>query len=250
MRRLKAIHLAFLFLLALLAAPPARAALQVSEEEKAVFSFFKLAESTPDYDGWISNSPRYRQAPESQRQAVHNEEETRLKWGFGTFKPETDFLKIETEIELRLVRQGENLFLNFSFPDRQEGEAPYFPYSYGSEWIALVVDDLEKFTRIPIAEEDRAYIKEKLGAGTVFKARLKMRVRPLSVDAKAPLSLAGKEKFWLLRGDIAYLAFENPEQQPANPGASGDERKTAIFSYTAPWYLSDTEADLLKLLGE
>lgn len=239
----------FLAVLALFqaAAPAARADLEISEEEKAVFSFFRMSGGTPDYDTWIVNSPRYAGAPEPLKNAVREEEDVRLKWGFGTFEPQKDFLKIETEIVLRFTGGEEGTGVRIGFPGSRDGEAPYFPYDYGREWIALIIDDLENFIHIPLTGEEQARMLEKLGEGREpgesFTARLRLRIRPLSADAKTPLVLRKKEKFWLLRGDIAYLAIEVP---PLKKGAAG----TAVFSYTAPWYLSATEADLLKLLGE
>lgn len=249
MRLFLMLFLAFSFIFL----PPAHAGLQTSEEEKAVFSFFRLAGATPDYTTWINHSQRYLKAPDALKQSVYDEEETRLKWGFGTFDPGRDFLKIETDIELHVTNGAEGLGIAFSFPGKSKDEPVYFPYSYGQEWIALVVDDLEKFSKIPLMDEDSAYLTQKLGRGGNFKARLKMRIRPLSADTDAPLALTEKDKFWLLRGDIAYLAFEKIPKNEIEEQAKKtleEERKTAIFSYTAPWYLSDTESELLNLLGE
>ncbi|MCC6597173.1 MAG: hypothetical protein IT559_00040 [Alphaproteobacteria bacterium] len=221
----------------------ARAAMNISEQEKAVFSFFKLAKTDPDYSKWITQTARYKNAPDFLKESVYQEEETRLKWGFGTFDPNNDYLKIRTDILMELHGENEDFSLRFVFPGNQQGESPYFPYNYGAEWIALVVDDgLGNFMKIPLSQQEYTQIKERFPGTGSFPGQIRMRIRPLSVDAHKPLKLQEQEKLWLLRGDIAYLTLE------VSPPEGTTQKPMSLYTYTAPWYLSSAESELLELM--
>ena len=214
---------------------PAMAQLKVSEEEKAVFAFFKLADHIPDYKSWVNTMPSYTQAEPDMKEDIYHLEETRLKWGFGTYDETEDFLKIQTEAELILNQDGEKTMLHFRFPGSAGEEYPYFPYPYAEAWIALVISDLAHFASLPLSAEHAENIKKKLGGQTHTPVKMKMRVRPLEADINEPLQMDGSY-FWIMSGDIAFLEFE------------GKETQQKLFEYTAPWYLTQAEADLLNLL--
>lgn len=214
---------------------PAKAQLKITEEEKAVFAFFKLAEHVPNYKSWVMAMPSYNQAGPDMREDIYHLEETRLKWGFGTYDETDEFLKIRTEAELILNETDEQTILHFRFPGSAGEEYPYFPYPYAEAWIALVISDLGRFTSIPLSPEQTKNIKTMLDGATKTPVKMKMRVRPLEADIEKPLEMDGAY-FWIMGGDIAYLEF-----------ISKDKEQT-LFEYTAPWYLTSAESELLEML--
>lgn len=214
---------------------PAMAQLKVSEEEKAVFAFFKLADHVPNYESWVNTMPSYLQADPDMKEDIYHLEKTRLKWGFGTYDETEDFLQIQTEAELFLTETGEQTTLHFRFPGSAGEEYHYFPYHYADAWIALVISDLARFASLPLTAEHTENIKKKLNGQTRTAVKMKMRVRPLEADINEPLQM-DNAYFWIMSGDIAYLEFESKETQQK------------LFEYTAPWYLTQAEADLLNLL--
>lgn len=224
-----------LFLAVFTLAFPVHAQLKVSEQEKAVFAFFKLAEHVPDYKSWAESMPDYKNASPELQPDIYNIEETRLKWGFGTYDPADEFLKIQTDAELILNETSDQTILHFRFPGSEGEEYPYFPYPYADAWIALVVSDLGHFTSLPLKPAEAQNIRKVLAGKTRTDVKMNMRVRPLEADIDEPLFLDGSY-FWVMSGDIAYLDF-------VAVGAG-----ETLFKYTAPWYLSDSEADLLELL--
>lgn len=224
-----------LVLIILALAFPAGAQLRVSEEEKAVFAFFQLVKRTPNYKSWVKTLPSYKQASPETQQDIYDLEETRLKWGFGTFDHEEDFLKIRTQAELLMTTEDGQTTLHFRFPGSSGEEYPYFPYSYADAWIALVVNDLGHFANLPITAEQAAQLQRHMKGAKILPVDMDMRVRATSGDIDTPLLMDGTY-FWVMAGDIAHLDF--------TPTGSD----TPIFTYSAPWYMSDTEEDILNLL--
>lgn len=212
---------------------------EVSESDKAIFAFFKLASLTPDYDQWIRNSEKYitsAEDPTLQRD-IYEIESLRLKWGFGTYNPEQDFIKIRTPVKLAL-NTARKPQLAFIFPGNISGSVPYFPFPYGNEAVALIVGDLENFMRIDLSPEEFEKISSLIAPGQAYDAQLSLRVRPVSADGATPLKLDGMDQ-WLLMGETGYLEILYAPQ---------GQSETALWAYTAPWYLSDTEKNLLPLL--
>ena len=226
-----------LTVLACIISIPAWAQLRVSEEEKAVFAFFQLGERVPNYDEWIFSLEDYKTAPEDLQEDLYHMHDTRLKWGFGTYNHKEDFLKITTKSELFVTEKDSKYMLHFRFPGSEGEEYPYFPYQYREDWIALVVNDLGRFTSIPITQQQYEGLKPFLKDQQTIKTKMRMRVRPLNADFEKPL-LIDDNYFWVMTGDIAYLGFETENTQTPQ----------TLYNYTAPWYLTDTEAELLELL--
>lgn len=231
-------RLLILLLAFILSTNAVHAALRVSEEEKAVFAFFQMGERVPHYQNWIFSIMEQETVPPELQQDLYHAHETRLKWGFGTYDHTRDFLKISTKAELFLSKKDEQARIHFRFPGSAGEEYPYFPYQYTDQWIALVVNDLGKFTTVPVTEEQEQWLQQQFGSHKILPVTMRMRIRPLSADLSEPLRI-DQTDFWIMTGDIAYLVFEHKT-------LSGDENE--IFSYTAPWYLTETETELLELL--
>ncbi len=214
----------------------------VTEQERAVFSFFKLAKTTPDYKSWIESSDIYKKAESKEkREEIFEQESLRLKWGFGTHEVEENLLKIRTNVLLQLQEGEQGKTLNFKFTNLGNKYIPYFPYAYGKELVSLIIDDLEKFVTVPLTDEEFKAVNAYLKTGTVYNGNLRMRIRPLHVDHNKPINMDGLNQ-WLMLGDTAYLEFSYNDPQ--------SEEQQRIWEYAAPWYLSTSESTLLQLLEE
>ena len=211
----------------------------ITDREKAVFAFFKVTRGTPFFDSWIRTSDTYLSAPKSHQEEVYEAEAMRLKWGFGTYDEKTDFLKISTRVFLQLQTGADGASLNFKFPGSESEEIPIFPYPYGADWITLAIDDLYNFTSVPLGPKQYELVASQLEPGKIYKGSLKMRIRPLTGDAATPLLVDGVNN-WLMMGDTAYIEFLYTP--------SGAKDSVVLWSYTAPWYLTDSEEVLLNLL--
>lgn len=235
--------LIILFSGAALVSAPAFATLKITGQEKAVFAFFKLANSTPNYTKWIKRTPEFLKLDKDAQPYYFKEEDVRLKWGFGTYNVKKDFLKIQTNVLVRYEGEKGQKTLKINLPDFPDAASPFFPYPYGQDWIALIVSDLDKFTTIPIDQDHEEEIKKYISSNPekTHRAILRMRLRPLSADSRAPLEL-NNASHWLLLSDTAYVSLEYYDEETSKP--------VVLWDYTAPWYLSETERNLLEILKE
>lgn len=208
---------------------------EISETDKAVFSFFKLSGGTPAYETWVMNSDIYlTSAEDAKLQAeIFEIELLRLKYGFGTYDVDNEFIKIRTPVKLMLHDQLEGYTLSFMFPKAGQNNVPYFPFSYGKEWIALIVSDLAGFLNLPMSKKEADEAFKTLALNKIYDGEIVLHVRATKADSKAPLELDGIEQ-WLLMGDTGHFELK----------AGGRN----VAAYTAPWYYTRSENDLLNLL--
>jgi hypothetical protein len=214
---------------------------EVSENERAVFSFFKLIDGEPNFDQWVRNSSKYLEITDRAAQdQLYQIETLRLKWGFGTHDVEGDSIKIRTPIKIALSGAREKGRLSFLFPTTSGGQAPYFPFEYGKESIALIVGDIDRFLSVTIAPDEYDFIRKLMNPNTPYEGEIVLRIKASKADGSAPLPLDGVDQ-WLMMGDTGYLEliFTPP----------GDTEKV-LWSYTAPWYYTSTEQSLLPLLSK
>ena len=87
-------------------------------------------------------------------------------------------------------------------------------------------------------EEQAQNMKNMFAGKDQLPVTMRLRVRPLTADFEEPLQITDTD-FWIMTGDIAFLSFETETEQ---------NKDQEIYSYTASWYLSDTEEELLDLL--
>ena len=232
------------FISAFLALAPAAFAesYHYSESEKAVFSFFKLSHGEPNYESWINASPNVASIVDTKKKAeLYEQESLRLKWGFGTFDVTRDFLKINTDVVLSLTRTKGKTLLNFMFPNAKSDEIPYFPYAYGSEWIALVVEDLGNYTHVPLTQGEEELARKYISEGQIYPIKLVVRARMKKADSAEPLMLDGMTQ-WIMSGEVGHIEFVYKDPK------TGEE--ITLWKLTAPWYLTDTEKMLMPLLDE
>src|SRR5262245_34468946 len=92
---------------------------EISESEKAVFAFFKLAKTEPDFEHWVKSSEKFRQAADTyQQQQILRVEMLRLQYGFGTYDVAKNSIRLRTSAKFLLQGPAENATLLFAFASR------------------------------------------------------------------------------------------------------------------------------------
>jgi hypothetical protein len=228
-----------IFLFLTICAPAFAQNKEVSESDKAVFAFFHLGGGTPAYEEWVRNSEKYLLSAEDPKlqSEIFEIELLRLKYGFGTYDPDNDFIKIRTPVRLMVHNQLDGETLSFMFPAVGQGKVPYFPFAYGKESIALIVNDLEAFLNISLPPGSAKDAHMILAINKIYDGEIIVRIRPTKADKTAPLKMDGVDQ-WLLMGETGYMELV----------VNWDGTEKSLYSWTAPWYLTDTERNLLPLL--
>lgn len=218
-------------LLLCIAVPAFAEVKDITESEKTVFAFFALNNHTPPYEEWILSSPKYQVAKNYDEQRdVLEKEMLRLKWGFGTYDVARDFIKIRTPVKLLL--QGNHLA--FSFHQMSGREVPYFPFPYGKEWIAVIINDLDPLFELELSPAEKARTVA-LPKNTVFDGEIVLRLRAAKADNSAPVELDGTPH-WLLMSETGHFEL-----------VSGG---TVLATYTAPWFLESQENKIIPALQQ
>jgi hypothetical protein len=204
---------------------------EITESDKAVFAFFTLNGHTPAYEQWIENSPKYlAQTTYEGKREVLEAELLRLKWGFGTYDVARDFIKIRTPVKLLI--QGNHLA--FSFHEASGKNVPYFPFPYGKEWIALIINDLDPLFELELTPEERTRTAS-LPKNVVFDGEIVLHLRPIKADNNNTQKLDGTDH-WLMMSDTGRLELLS--------------EGTVLATYTAPWFLESAEKGVLPGLQQ
>lgn len=216
----------------------------VSEEEKAVFAYFKLTNGIPDYEAWIPDTTAFQKTPEEKRKEFFEQELLRLKWGFGTYDVETGFIRIKTKVYLQVNNDKDGPVLSFAFPGSKGMKIPYFPFPYGKEWIAFIINDLSDFLIVPLSNDQYAHITRHLADGKPYMGTMVLSVRAVSADYKKPMKIDGVQQ-WLMLGETGYIEFTHRAESQ-----EGQEEEIELWSWMADWYLTDTEKLLMPILED
>ncbi len=209
-----------------------------TDSEKAAFAFFHYTKNTPDFENWVKNSPRHINAPLPEKDTILEQELLRLRWGFATLDSSREDLLIKTDILFQIRRTTGTEFLNFKFINSGNEEVPYFPYPYGREWIAVVVNNLADYTTVPLNTNEAARIHQFIKDEQVHRGTVEIRVRPVSADNTAPMKLDGAEQ-WLMLGSVSGIEFFTPASNNTN---------VSLWRYTDKKFLTETEQMLMPLL--
>lgn len=202
-----------LFLLLSLAPLGLHAQMQdhITGDEKAVFAYLKLSkQNEPDFEPWIKHSPLYKKTARTFQNDILDAEKERLTAGFEAYKTaekDEKLLKVKRDVTL-FTNKGKDgkPRLNFQFPDGQDLEIPYFPYPYGEDSIALIVDDLKKFASVKLGAQQHKTVKEYFFDEAPYTGVLEMKIRPVSADSSAAMEIDGQNR-WLMLGEIESLTF-------------------------------------------
>jgi len=218
------------------------AQMTISDDEKAVIAYLKLTEQEPDYNAWVKNTPIYTEAHAAQKVRILEDEKARLDWGFATYDVKKDLVTIKAKIRLSTaVKEDGKRMLYTRFNDERHNEISYFPYTYGKDSIAFIIQGLEKYQQIELSPEEIPKIKEYFHDSAPYEAEIEMRIRPLSADAEQKLLVDYKDQ-WLMLGDIAYLKINHYDEFKLE--------NINVWDYNAPWYLDESQKALMNMFKE
>ena len=123
----------------------------VTENEKVVFSYYRVGGVTPNFDDWIKDSRTYSALPENRREDYLLQEQLRLGRGFGAHDADTALLNIEAPVFVKFMvdENGEQRVL-FTFYRHDQAYIPTFDYPYlKQEGLSLIVNHLGSFAMQP-----------------------------------------------------------------------------------------------------
>lgn len=216
-----------------------------TESEKVGFAFHKLAGFDPHYEQWIKDMEKYVDAHPADKLELLQKERYRLESGFLGYIPDVDLVSLD----IQAVVKSSNYFAQ----SQKEGvqtdvtielvELPenYFPFYIGGMWIALVIKDFDTLLRQrTFTAEEYQTLAKLLGLTGAYqltqKVNIDLHLRPLSVDTSSPLTLDGLE-MWLMLVEIGEMTVWRKI----------NNNKQVLWTYTAPWYISDSQKELLML---
>ncbi len=212
---------------------------QITEDEKAIIAYLKLTDKKPDYDAWIKNTEKYKGASQYAQANILKEEKERLEWGFTSYNTEEELITIKAKIRISTALVADNKRVIYTrFVDDRHNETPYFPYIYGVDSIAFIIQELENFQTLNVKPKEVPLVKQYLHDSTPYEAEIEMRIKPISADKKAKLLVDYKEQ-WLMLGEIAYLKinyYDTYKLQNIN-----------LWDYNAPWYQEETQRALFEM---
>jgi len=215
-----------------------------TESEKVGFAFHKLGKFPPKYEAWINEMERYQKARPAEKAELVHKERYRLESGFLNYIPDVDLTSISieatiessnyfqqsqvegvtTDVTIRLVNLPEN----------------YFPFMIGGTWIAIVIKDFDLLNEKKFNAEEYKKFAQQLGLTAAYQLSqrvfIDLKLRPVSVDVTAPIMLDGIE-MWLMLAEIGEMTVWST--------AARDRQH--LWSYNAPWYVSQNQKDLLLL---
>lgn len=220
--------------------------MEYTDAEKVGFAFYQLVNAEPDFQAWIKNSDKYKEASPVEKNQMLNEDETRLRNAFYHYIPDQDLIEINftgvfhaSNYFGRGQSEGVTTNVQILFDDIPQ---KFVPFQVGEMWIAVVPQDIEKLTKQNLNAEEYSEIGKKIGFDKrVFALKenvnIKMRLRPLSADAKEPVILQ-ELPMWLMLAEIA--SFEVWIEGPRG-------KRTYAIEHFADWYVPSEQKQILHL---
>lgn len=239
----------FLLILAIIAvslAFPSTAYAQrksISAQEMGLLTFYKLSGLKPDFGAWIKDNPLYKETSKTNKglaEMFWEEEVLRLQWGLGVIEPDKNFMHIQTEAIGTLIHSKGKDYLGITFLGKRGKGEPYFPYSIGSVWVAVIMKDIKKYMLVDLDTETLAKIKQHLPAN-ITKAKLDLKITYRGISAETqPMKLDGVNQHIML-GEIASWKIFLPQPDNTKP--------VLIWEHIEPWYRTEEEDELIKMLN-
>lgn len=225
----------FLALSSLTTATTARASADLSAPEDIAIAFFKLGDSTPDFETWAKHSKQYKSAAPVLALDILEKERQRLIGKWRAFDPEEDILSIRGPVAVQLKttmdNQGvEQYWMHIIY---DAGDVAYFPFKYLQYDFAVIPQQLDSFLTQPLQKQQFEFIKKDL-LDTRGKAYLYLQLKPVKAYMNQPYVIDGEQQ-WALISDIATMALVSKET------------KKPIWNYGSDWYVSPVTEDLRDL---
>lgn len=212
----------------------AQSFIQSSSGQDVAFSFYKTADATPNYDRWIKNSDPYLSTPQAKWRAVMISQREFLKTAFKSYDPNQDLIVVKSKARVKLDRpdnpETDPMLLTFRFRHERDNRELFFPFEYGGDHFAVIVDDLDELRTAEIRPKEVPYVNSQL---TNREVTVVLRLAPVSADINTPYMMEDAP-YWLLGTKVASLSLWNREGN-------------IVYEHIAPWYFSPATEDISKL---
>jgi hypothetical protein len=213
-----------------------------SNSERTVLAFFKASKHDPDFEYLAENLARYRGLDEEAKQQFKDEEKIRLEWIFAHVQPDKDMLDIKTTMSGGLIAENGQNFLMLDIPGGKTEDPPFFPFNIANVWVAVLLDDIDRFLKIPLSENEYKKLHALMPSqDKTYNLKTSIAYRILRAEPQEPINM-GKRKYWLMLGEVGHWSVSLADTAP-------DQTKI-LWDYYAPWYLNADEVDLIKMLND
>ncbi len=219
---------------------------QYSETEKAGFAFYRLAGLKPGFRDWVRESDDYSQAPPQERGRILEEQVYRLEKGYRNFHPDEDLVKVSrlAAIEFPAI-SADDLMTRYHDVKPvtikiSNDEMMYFPFQLGKTWISILPSDEKQVENITVSNDIYEKIKSNIHWDPDLMSRgayVEIYLRPRKADFEKP-AIIGNVESWMMTGDVASLEMWNRDHD------------VFLWSWSAPWFLSDRAGELLDLYSK
>ena len=205
---------------------------KITQKEKAVLGFFRLAGMAPDYESWIKAGPKYKSFPDKSKEKTDFliEETLRLGQGYSNFNPAKTLLEFNTLVITTYTPPTGNkpALFHFKFPSQTEDYIPVFEYPYGDNSIALVLNKFADFSTIKLTDDQyEKDLKTMPYQDEEYTARLFIEVKLIKSDLERPIVHQNIYQ-WMMLGEVVYMRCQIID--PTNMG------QTKLWEYISPWY--------------
>lgn len=215
----------------------AQTRIKFSSTEDVAIAFYKTGKVVPNFESWIKAQPPYNATPWAKREAMMEQEKTRLQLAYKNFDPEEDFLVIRTFANLNpqenVNEEGEKTY-SLSMTFREAPEALYFPYDFMEERIVVVPHKIDVIMNSDISVNQYEMITE--AVRTSAKNTLIVRLKPMEADLSRPYKIDGMDQ-WALTAEVVSMEVWS-------------EQERLLWEYTVPWYVSPNTQKLNSLFKE
>lgn len=216
----------------------AQANLGSSSDRDVAFAFYKNAEATPNFKRWVEQTEPYSNTPMAMREKVMERELERMKDDFERFNPNEDLLTLRTKVQARLWwdknSEDEDAFFQYEYVKVRGNEEKVFPFEYGGDKFALVVEDIDAMRELKISKRQLDFYRYELNNSPSGILTAILQLRPKISDINMPYQINSEDPHWLLVTEIASLTFWTP-------------KGNLVHSYTAPWYFSPANREIQAL---
>jgi hypothetical protein len=203
----------------------AQSRVKFTTTEDVAIAFYKTGGTIPNFENWVKKREPYSTTPWARREALMQTELTRLNNAYLNFNPKEDLLVIRTFVRMEPSETMDDEGLKTHHLNAEFMNAPdamYFPYDFLDERFIVMPHKLDLIMKSKISESDYNSLKTNLPQSSRNTMIVKLRVT--EADTNQPYMIDGLEQ-WVLKAEIATVEIWSP-------------RRTLLWEYSAPWYLS------------
>ena len=202
----------------------------ITPNEKAVFAFFRAADTPPDYDFWLKSSKNFDGLSEKKQEEYLVKEMLRLGHGYGNFNAEKDLIKLKIDALGRYeeAKNNKQAQMTLDFFNNEKNKLPSFDYPFGAGFITLNVDQLNHFINLKLNKANDDIVREKVPYfNDNFDTTLEVHVKAITAKYDEPIIKNGIHR-WIMLGEIGYIRCEYVSLYT--------HQRVTLWEYIAPWH--------------